>query len=81
MARKSFKAEAAASVYDKFFSEPEDTQDTKNIEDTQGYYRLNLKLKAEYKEYLVLASWEAHKSITQYINELIKADKEKGKRR
>ena len=38
------------------------------------YYRLNLKLKAEYKEYLERASWEAHKSITQYINDLIGAD-------
>ena len=40
------------------------------------YYRLNLKLKAEYKEYLKRVSWEAHKSITQYLNDLIKADKD-----
>lgn len=39
------------------------------------YYRLNLKLKAEYKEYLERVSWEARKSITQYLNDLIGADK------
>jgi hypothetical protein len=39
------------------------------------YYRLNLKLKAEHKEYLERVSWEAHKSITQYLNDLIEADK------
>ena len=38
------------------------------------YYRLNLKLKAEYKAYLEQVSWENRKSITQYINELIQAD-------
>ena len=38
------------------------------------YYRLNLKLKTEYKEYLERVSWEAHKSITQYLNDLIGAD-------
>ena len=42
---------------------------------SQKYYRLNLKLKAEYKEYLERVSWEAHKSITQYLNDLIEADK------
>jgi len=39
------------------------------------YYRLNLKLKAEYKPYLERVSWENHKSITQYLNDLIEADK------
>ena len=38
------------------------------------YYRLNLKLKAEYREYLEQVSWESRKSITQYLNDLIKAD-------
>jgi len=39
------------------------------------YYRLNLKLKAEYKKYLADASWAARKSITEYVNDLIEADK------
>jgi len=42
----------------------------------QKYYRINLKLKAEYKDYLEQASWDSRKSITQYINDLIAADKE-----
>ena len=41
----------------------------------QKYYRINLKLKAEYKEYLSDASWAVRKSITEYINDLIEADK------
>lgn len=39
------------------------------------YYRLNLKLKAEYKDYLERVSWENHQSITQYLNDLIERDK------
>lgn len=41
----------------------------------QKYYRINLKLKADYKEYLSNASWAVRKSITEYINDLIEADK------
>lgn len=41
----------------------------------QKYYRLNLKLKPEYKGYLAEASWAARKSITEYINDLIETDK------
>jgi len=40
-------------------------------------YRINLRLSEEYKEYLDWASWSRKKSITQYVNELIAADKEK----
>ena len=40
----------------------------------QKHYRLNLKLKAEYKDYLDRVSWENRKSITQYVNDLIQAD-------
>ena len=38
------------------------------------YYRLNLKLRAEFRDYLENASWSAKKSITQYLNDLIAAD-------
>lgn len=44
------------------------------IPSPQKYYRLNLKLKAEFKEYLDRVSWEKHISITQYVNTLIEAD-------
>jgi hypothetical protein len=75
------------SHLDRFFSEPEEngthkTQGTDRAQRTHDssmpkYYRLNLKLKSEYKEYLERVSWEAHKSITQYLNDLIEADKTK----
>jgi len=62
---------------------PHGTHDTDVTHGTQmtheppaRFYRLNLKLKAEYKEYLDRVSWEAHKSITQYLNDLIEADKD-----
>jgi hypothetical protein len=45
--------------------------------DKPTYYRLNLKLKAEYKEYLSHVSWQNKQSITQYLNDLIEADKAK----
>ena len=47
------------------------------MDDTKKYYRLNLKLKSEFREYLEWASWHSKKSITQYINELVAADKKK----
>jgi hypothetical protein len=52
---------------------------TEPLKDVSGqkYYRINLKLKAEYKEYLDEVSWRNRKSITQYINDLIAADKER----
>jgi len=89
MPKKTFKDSTAH--LDRFFSEPSgthephSTQKTHRTQSTQDvlpgeplpkYYRLNLKLKAEYKEYLERVSWEAHKSITQYLNELIEADKD-----
>lgn len=39
-------------------------------------YRINLKLKGEYKEYLDQVSWENRMSITQYLNELIAKDQQ-----
>ena len=38
------------------------------------YYRFNLKMAVEYKEYLAHESWKAHKTVTAYINDLIQAD-------
>lgn len=61
-----------------------DTQNTKNIKNTQDTkgakkeklppYRINLKLKGEYKDYLSDAAWENRTSITQYLNDLIEKD-------
>lgn len=40
-------------------------------------YRINLKLRGEYKEYLDQVSWENRMSITQYLNGLIEEDKKR----
>ena len=37
-------------------------------------YRINLKLKSQFKQYLDDESWKARKSITEYLNDLIQAD-------
>jgi len=75
---KDFKDKSAA---DKFFN----TMDTKDTKGTQGkkkkaapppeHYRVNLKLRPQYKEYLQEAAWYDRKSITEFINDLIEADK------
>jgi len=77
MAKKTFKDDT--SHLDRFFSETHDTDRTQRTHEIHieklKPYRINLKLKGEYKEYLDRVSWENHKSITQYINDLIEADK------
>lgn len=37
-------------------------------------YRINLKLRGEFKQYLNDEAWKSRKSITEYINDLIQAD-------
>lgn len=37
-------------------------------------YRINLKLRPEYKQYLSDEAWKAKTSVTEYINDLIAAD-------
>ena len=64
--------------------EPYNTQNTSNTQytpNTQGtsgtqktYYRINLKLRPEFRQYLDDESWKARKSITEYLNDLIAAD-------
>lgn len=77
MSKKNFKNMAQGA--DRLFSK-NDTQNIEHTENTQDikkeneYYRLNLKLKAEYKEYLKDESWKARMSITEYLNNLIKND-------
>ena len=43
------------------------------------YYRINLKVRADHRAYLRQASWNRRTSITQYINDLIEADKERNR--
>ena len=40
-------------------------------------YRMTLRLRPTYKEYLDQVSWKTRKNITEYINDLIQADMEK----
>lgn len=53
------------------------TQKTQIVHNTsKEHYRINLKLRPEYKEYLTDEAWKARKSITEYINDLIQSDKD-----
>lgn len=67
-----------------------DTEDTQDTQDTQRtpkapkpeYYRFNLKMPLEYKDYLQAAAYRASSptktvTITEYICELVRADMEK----
>ena len=65
----------------------EDTQDTQDTQRTPKapkpeYYRFNLKMPLEYKDYLQAAAYRASSptktvTITEYICELVRADMEK----
>ena len=66
-----------------------DIQDTteirsaSNIEDTQQankkkeYYRFNLKLDMELKEYISEAAWRSRMTVTEYLNRLIERDRDR----
>ena len=93
---KKLKGAAAASadIFDTIArGNTEDTVDTTDTQDTQDtqrtqkapkpeYYRFNLKMPLEYKEYLQAAAYRASSpektvTITEYICELVRADMEK----
>ena len=62
-------------------TDTQDTQDTRNTQKPE-YYRFNLKMPLEYKEYLQAAAYRASSpektvTITEYICELVRADMEK----
>lgn len=42
----------------------------------QEYYRFNLKVPIEYKDYLQEMAWKQRTTITAYLSELIRADME-----
>ena len=61
-------------------TDTQDTQDTRNTQKPE-YYRFNLKMPLEYKEYLQAAAYRASSpektvTITEYICELVRADME-----
>ena len=93
---KKLKGAAAASadIFDTIArgntADTADTTDTQDTQDTQRtpkepkpeYYRFNLKMPLEYKEYLQAAAYRASSpektvTITEYICELVRADMEK----
>ena len=87
---KKLKGAAAASadIFDTIArGNTTDTADTQDTQDTQKaakpeYYRFNLKMPLEYKEYLQAAAYRASSpektvTITEYICELVRADMEK----
>ena len=95
MAKKLKGAAAArADIFDTIArgntADTVDTTDTQDTQDTQRtqkapkpeYYRFNLKMPLEYKEYLQAAAYRASSpektvTITEYICELVRADMEK----
>ena len=90
---KNLKGAAAASadIFDTIArGNTADTVDTTDTQDTRRtpkapkpeYYRFNLKMPLEYKEYLQAAAYRASSpektvTITEYICELVRADMEK----
>ena len=93
---KKLKGAAAASadIFDTIArgntTDTIDTEDTQDTQDTQRtpkapkpeYYRFNLKMPLEYKDYLQAAAYRASSptktvTITEYICELVRADMEK----
>ena len=89
---KKLKGAAAASadIFDTIArgntTDTADTQDTQDTRNTQKpeYYRFNLKMPLEYKDYLQAAAYRASSptktvTITEYICELVRADMERHK--
>ena len=89
---KKLKGAAAASadIFDTIArgntADTVDTADTQDTQDTRKakpeYYRFNLKMPLEYKEYLQAAAYRASSpektiTITEYLCELVRADMEK----
>lgn len=89
MAKKLKGAVAAsADIFDTIArGNTADTEDTTDTQDTPKaakpeYYRFNLKMPLEYKDYLQAAAYRASSptktvTITEYICELVRADMEK----
>ena len=70
---KDFKA--AATGADRFFSanDTKDIQATKGIQDTKDrFYRLNLKLDIDLKDYLSDEAWRQRTSINALDNKILK---------
>jgi hypothetical protein len=70
MSKKDFKTDVAGGA-DAFFS-TRDTTDTQNTQYTKPtFYRLNLKLSGELKQYLADEAWRQRKSITDLVDTIL----------
>ena len=68
-----FQKKTIADVKAKF--KTADMPETaKTSETAKTPYRLTLRLRPEYKEYLEQAAWKSKKNVTEYLNDLIAAD-------
>ncbi|OQA10251.1 MAG: hypothetical protein BWY65_00742 [Firmicutes bacterium ADurb.Bin373] len=72
---KDFRSKSAAANF--FSAADEPAKPAKTAAAPVEHYRVNLKLRPQYKQYLTEAAWLDRKSITEYINDLIEADKQK----
>ncbi len=89
--KKEFKIGAEKFITALDENETQRTHEPQGTDSTQGAqrthrkynkpersnpYRINLKLRGEYKEYIEEAAWKEKKSVTEFINDLIKDHKE-----
>jgi len=58
-------------------SDINNTSNTDNTLEKKEYYRINLRLDKELKEYISEAAWRERMTITDYINTLIRGDRDK----
>ncbi|MDR2204344.1 MAG: hypothetical protein LBE76_08675 [Nitrososphaerota archaeon] len=81
MPKKDFRGTVKGA--DKLFSVNDIRLDTSSVQDTldtqrkRGFYRLNLKLDIDLRDYISDAAWRQRTNITGYLNNLIRADQNK----
>lgn len=79
MSKTNSGQQAAALL--KAAKENRNTKATTYTEDTtptvKRNYRVNLAFDSDLKEFINNASWEKHQSITQWLNDLVRAEMEK----
>lgn len=87
MAKKSFikATESSQDIYEQIARGTRDILDTQNTKDIKKeYYRFNLKMPIEYKDYLQEAAYKASNpkkvvTMTEYICRLIEEDMKRNK--
>lgn len=84
MSKKNFKANIATGA-DRFFSvhdeageqDVRDVPGVQDVQDTLPVYRINLKLRGDFKAFLAEEAWRQRKSVTALLNDMIEEYKEK----